>query len=505
MTGKRERGAFIVYPNVLFSDVTALRGYDHVFLVEEPLFFGGKRAVRGRDYDIGKMKLAYMRASMKAYGTFLKEHKFRVSYVDYDDVKDYGWLSASGRIGTYQIIDFELIEKVRGIPRLGSIEFEATSLFPLSLPDICSYFDKGDSGKRPQRYVHGHFYKWAKSKLGILEDVKSFDTENRRPLPRGHELEHHTPRFNDRKPHSAILEEATRYISKHSAFKNNIGSYERLCMYPLDHAGAKKLFLDFLDNRLDNFGPYQDAIDKDEPILYHSFCSTVLNNGLLSSDWVVEQLKKIQHRKKLPMRSLEAYVRQLCWRMWEVGIYLCFYDELRTSNYFHSTRRLKWEKWRGKRSQGLDIEPVDGEIEKAVAFGYAAHIPRLMVFLNIFVMLQVRPEDVVRWFMEIVSMDATIYFMWAIVTTMGAYNLRFMQKPYVSTSAYLLKMSNYPKGEWCETFTALFYDFLCRNKSKLKGSCSIYLRNLAHFERKTPSDQARIKKLARSFRDRVTS
>jgi deoxyribodipyrimidine photolyase-related protein len=189
--------------------------------------------------------------------------------------------------------------------------------------------------------------------------------------------------------------------------------------------------------------------------------------------------------------------------MWEVGIYLCFYEELRSSNHFHSKRKLKWEKWRGGRALGL--EPLDNEIQKAVNFGYAAHIPRLMVFLNVFVLLQVRPEDVIRWFMEVVSMDATIYFMWAIVTTMGAYNLRFMQKPYISTSAYLLKMTNYPKGDWCDTFTALFYDFLARNKSRLKGSCSVYLRNLAHFERQNHTEQARIKRLAQSFQKRVTS
>ena len=503
MTGKKQKGAFIVYPNVLFSDVTALKGYDLIFLVEEPLFFGGKRAVRGRQYDIGKMKLAYMRASLKAYGAFLNEHNFRVSYVDYDDVGNYNWLSTYKRIGTYEVIDFELIEKLRGVSRFDSLEFEATLLFPLPLSEICSYFDKSASRNPPRRYVHSHFYTWAKGKLGLLEDVKSFDTENRRPLPRGHELKPHIARYDSDRTHKALIEEASRYVSEHSAFKNNIGKFDRLHMYPLDHAGAKKLFLDFFENRLDNFGPYQDAIDKDEPILYHSFCSTVLNNGLLSSDWVIEQIRK--SRKKLRMNSLEAYVRQLCWRMWEVGIYQCFYDELRTSNHFKSKKKLKWEKWRGKMPKALNLDPVDNEIRKAVDFGYAAHIPRLMVFLNIFVMLQVRPEDVVRWFMEIVSMDATIYFMWAIVTTMGAYNLRFMQKPYISTSAYLLKMSNYPKGDWCETYTALFYDFLCRNKSKLRGSCSIYLRNLAHFERKSNSEQARIKKLASSFRSKVTS
>ena len=505
MTIGIEKSAFIVYPNVLFADVGALRGYNHIFLVEEPLFFGGNSAVPGRRFNIGKMKLAYMRASMKSYGALLSHQKFRVSYIDYCDVGDYEWLSMFSRIGTYEVIDFELLEKLRGIPHLDCLRFVETLLFPLPLSEIGSFFNEGERvvpspRKAPRRYVHTHFYKWAKSKLGLLEDVKSFDTENRQPLPRGHKLQHHTPRFNDR-THSALIEEASRYVNEHPAFRKNIGDFNQLDIYPLDHAGAKKLFLDFLGNRLENFGPYQDAIDKDEPILYHSFCSTVLNNGLLSSSWVIEQIRKI--RKRLPLNSLEAYVRQLCWRMWEVGIYLCFYEELRSSNHFHSKRKLKWEKWRGGRALGL--EPLDNEIQKAVNFGYAAHIPRLMVFLNVFVLLQVRPEDVIRWFMEVVSMDATIYFMWAIVTTMGAYNLRFMQKPYISTSAYLLKMTNYPKGDWCDTFTALFYDFLARNKSRLKGSCSVYLRNLAHFERQTHTEQARIKRLAQSFQKRVTS
>ncbi len=494
MMGKKT-SAFLVYPNNLFSDVESLAKYHDIFIVEEPLFFGGNKAVRGRQYDISKLRLAYMRASMKSYQVFLCQQGFKVSYIDYGDVDSYTWLTGYSRVGTYEVIDFELLEKLQN--QIHCLHFVDTLLFPLPLSDICSYFD----GEPSRRYVHSHFYKWAKSRLGVLEDVKSFDTENRRPLPRDHVMEQNTLRFDNDQSFRTHVDEATRYINGHPAFQNNIGGYERLHLYPVDHAGSKKLFRHFLEHRFHNFGPFQDAVDKDDPILYHSFCSTVLNNGLLSSEWVMKQLAHCC--QKVPLNSFEAYVRQLCWRMWEVGIYLCFYDDLRSSNHFKSKRKLKWEKWRGGNRLGL--EPVDNEIQKAVEFGYAAHIPRLMIFLNVFVMLQVRPEDVVRWFMEIVSMDATIYFMWAIVTTMGAYNLRFMQKPYISTSSYLLKMSNYPKGEWCDTFSALFYDFLCRNKSKLKGSCSIYLRNLSHFESKDPAHRLHIKKLAKAFRDRVTA
>ena len=33
-------------------------------------------------------------------------------------------------------------------------------------------------------------------------------------------------------------------------------------------------------------------------------------------------------------------------------------------------------------------------------------------------------------------------------------------KPYVSSSNYILKMSNYPKGEWTEIWDGLFWRFL---------------------------------------------
>lgn len=496
--------AFLIFPNTLFADTTALKNVDRVFIVEEPLFFGGKEASKGRQYSIAKMKLVYMRATMKTYEKKLQKNGFNTTYVDYDNVKGYEWLAKSSTIRTYEIIDFELIEKLQAYPHLDSLQMKETLLFPLPLAKICSYFTDLENDRQPKRYSHSHFYKWAKQEMNILTHVKSYDTQNRQPLPRNHRLKHHTPDFFCQKSRNdmQIVEEAKRYIESHAAFANNVGLYRHLSMYPLDHEGAMQLFKDFIKNRLDCFGPYQDAIDKDEPILYHSFCSTVLNNGLLASDWVIKQLKK--GSEHLRIESLEAYVRQLCWRMWEVGIYLCFHDELRNSNHFSSTKKLNWKVWRGHKHMETGMHPIDNEVRKAIEYGYAAHIPRLMIFLNVFVMLQIRPNDVVQWFMEIVSMDATIYFMWPIVTTMGGYNLRFMQKPYISTSAYLLKMSNYPKGEWCETFTALFYDFLARNKSKLKGSCSIYLRNLAYYERKGRGEQARSKRLAQAFRKRVT-
>ena len=38
-------------------------------------------------------------------------------------------------------------------------------------------------------------------------------------------------------------------------------------------------------------------------------------------------------------------------------------------------------------------------------------------------------------------------------------------KPYISSSNYILKMSNYKKGEWCKIWDALFWRFMDKNRS----------------------------------------
>ena len=41
-----------------------------------------------------------------------------------------------------------------------------------------------------------------------------------------------------------------------------------------------------------------------------------------------------------------------------------------------------------------------------------------------------------------------------------------MRKPYISSSNYILKMSNYNKGEWVNIWDSLYYDFLKKHKNQ---------------------------------------
>ena len=46
-------------------------------------------------------------------------------------------------------------------------------------------------------------------------------------------------------------------------------------------------------------------------------------------------------------------------------------------------------------------------------------------------------------------------------------------KPYISSSNYILKMSDYKKEPWCEIWDGLFWRFLHKNKEKIASNSRI--------------------------------
>ena len=53
---------------------------------------------------------------------------------------------------------------------------------------------------------------------------------------------------------------------------------------------AQKSLGDFVDNRLNLFGPYEDAMAQDEKFLFHSVLSMYLNIGLLDPKDVIQKV-----------------------------------------------------------------------------------------------------------------------------------------------------------------------------------------------------------------------
>ena len=78
------------------------------------------------------------------------------------------------------------------------------------------------------------------------------------------------------------------------------------------------------------------------------------------------------------------------------------------------------------------------------------------------------PEEGFKWFMEF-SCDS---YEW--VMCQNVYDMVFfvsggatMRRPYISSSNYILKMSDYIRGDWCDKWDELYHSFIHNNKKEL--------------------------------------
>ena len=71
------------------------------------------------------------------------------------------------------------------------------------------------------------------------------------------------------------------------------------------------------------------------------------------------------------------------------------------------------------------------------------------------------PDEVYRWFMEL-FIDSYDWVMVPNVYGMSQFadGGLMSTKPYISGSSYILKMSNYNKGDWCIIWDSLFWNFI---------------------------------------------
>ena len=76
------------------------------------------------------------------------------------------------------------------------------------------------------------------------------------------------------------------------------------------------------------------------------------------------------------------------------------------------------------------------------------------------------PNSVYRWFMEL-FIDAYDWVMVPNVYGMSLYadGGLMTTKPYISSSNYIIKMSNYKKGPWQEIWDGLFWRFMNKHRT----------------------------------------
>ncbi|MEM9404223.1 MAG: FAD-binding domain-containing protein, partial [Pseudomonadota bacterium] len=162
------------------------------------------------------------------------------------------------------------------------------------------------------------------------------------------------------------------------------------------------------------------------------------------------------------LSSLEGFVRQIIgWREFIRGIYRHFDDKQSSTNYWGHERELTDAWYTGE----TGIPPLDDTIRTALDLGWTHHIPRLMVAANLMTLCEIRPESAWRWFMEM-YVDSSEWVMGPNVFGMGLFSDGgiFATKPYICGSNYLLKMSDYPRGGWCDVVDGLYWRFIDKRR-----------------------------------------
>ncbi len=317
---------------------------------------------------------------------------------------------------------------------------------------------------RYNRLFMADFYKWQRLRLRILIEGPdqpvggqwSYDAENRRALPRGHVA----PTLWPSTPDSLTLEVIKTVRSEFPDHPGDANSF----YLPVTYHEAREWLNDFLSHRLALFGDYEDAISSSQRTLYHSLLSPLLNCGLLTPQQIVTQTLAFSEENPVPINALEGFLRQVIgWREFIRGIDREYaINRQHLSNSQGATRRMKGCWYDGT----TGLPPLDTAIQRARDFGYCHHIERLMILGSVMTMVEIHPDEVYRWFMEM-FLDSADWVMRPNVYGMSQFadGGLFATKPYISGSNYVRKMSDYPKGDWCDVWDGLYWRYIDRHRS----------------------------------------
>jgi deoxyribodipyrimidine photolyase-related protein len=446
------RTAALIYPHQLFSPHPAVAGADEAILIEDPLFFS--------HYSFHRQKLILHRASLQRYAAALRDGGVRVRYLEAAEMPSTASVVEhlrKGQISMARVVDpcdDWLSQRLSAACKTAGIRLDV-----LEHPHFLTKTTEIEQfGAGTGNLFFTRFYIGQRQRLGVLlERGKpvggkwSFDGENRKKLPSGTRPPEPTgPRENK------VIREARDYVRKN--FPDAPGSDDGF-HYPTSSIEARAWLAEFLEQRLHDFGPYEDAISRHHAVLFHSVLTPVLNIGLLSPREVLEAALRYQH--EVPMNSLEGFIRQLIgWREFVRLVYLTRGRRQRTRNYWKHSRPLPSSFYSG----ATGIEPVDHVIRAVLEHGYCHHIERLMILGNFMLLCEIDPDDVYRWFMEL-FIDAYDWVMVPNVYGMSQYadGGLMTTKPYISGSSYVLRMSDFERGPWCAVWDALYWRFVDRH------------------------------------------
>lgn len=458
----------LVFPHQLFREHPLISDNESsIVLIEDSLLFGDSHTPAA----FHRKKLMLHRASMRAYARRLREAGRSVTYIEYGEG---GYLGDAMRMlherGVRSVLVLDPVDYLmeRRLRRYADSLDIALHLYPT--PNFLNtreqnreFFDGAGS------YFMAEFYKEQRRRLGVLLEDNgepvggswSFDRDNRRKLPK--RLLGSLPQLPTDFPESPDVVEARAYVL--AGFPDNPGSTDSF-FYPIDHRSAETWLETFLRERFDAFGPYEDALEPNESLIYHSMLTPALNIGLLTPRQVIDRALDVAGERDVPLQSVEGFVRQVIgWREFMRAAYDDLGVAMRTSNEWGHDRPMPKAFYTGE----TGIDPIDDTIRRVLEHGWCHHIERLMILGGFMFLCRIDPTHVFRWFSEL-FVDA---YDWVMVPNVYGMSQNadgglITTKPYFSGSNYVRTMSHYPVGDWCDVWDGLYWTFIFDNMERLQ-------------------------------------
>ena len=424
-------------------------------------------------------KIALIFAAMRKFAHALEQDGWKVVYTQLDDTDNAGsivgeLLRRAAQTGASEVLatepgEWRLIDKLKYAPLkvhlLPDDRFLATH----------AEFEAWAEGRKALRMEY--FYREMRRKTGLLMEGDqpaggkwNFDHDNRKAAPEDVTVDGPL-RFDP----DATTREVLELVQ--ARFGDNFGALEPF-WFATTRAEALQALDHFIANALPRFGDYQDAMLNESEFLYHAILSPYLNIGLLNVTEICEAAANAYAAGHAPINAAEGFIRQIIgWREYVRGIYFLEGPDYTARNILGHDRDLPWFYWGGETQMNCVAKAVGQTRTQA----YAHHIQRLMVTGNFALLAGIDPAQVHEWYLAVYA-DA---FEWVEApNTIGMSQFAdggvIASKPYVSSGAYINRMSDHCKschysvsaktGDTACPFNLLYWHFLDRHRDRFSNN-----------------------------------
>ena len=505
------RNLILVLGDQLNADSSAFEEFDNkqdaVWMVEVP--------AESKHVWTHKARIAIFLGAMRRFRELLRKRNVTVHYRQLDDDNNRGDFASElqaavkehhpQRVVVTQPGEWRVLQQLISACQELDIELDVRpDRHFFSTPEE---FAEHASGRKQLRM--DYFYRKMRKRHDVLMDGDqplggewNYDQENRESF--GSNGPSDIP-----EPHNLTLHDTTSEVFDliEERFADHPGSLDNF-NWPVTPRQAQNALDDFIEQRLPNFGKYQDAMWQDEPFLFHSRLAAALNLKLLDPRDVVAAAEDAYHRGRAPLNAVEGFIRQILgWREYVRGIYWLHMPEYLDRNELNADRSLPEFYWTGE----TEMHCLSQTIEQTLKYGYAHHIQRLMVTGLFALLAGVDPQEVHKWYLA-VYVDAVEWV--ELPNTLGMSQYAdggvMASKPYVASGNYINRMSNYCRtcrfdpseatGEDACPFTTLYWDFLMRHTRKLSANNRMTMQ-LKNLQRKSDEQREAIRRRADSLNE----